>query len=64
LAGPSSGSSAAAPSFRSLVADDIPDLSSIYLTSFTETDPTVPSWAKEAAKPSYALSEITSADDI
>jgi hypothetical protein len=39
LAGPSSGSSAAAPSFRSLVAADIPDLSSIYLTSYTETDP-------------------------
>ena len=63
LAGPSSGSSAA-PSFRSLVADDIPDLSSIYLTSFTETDPTVPSWAKASTKPSYALSEITSAGDI
>ena len=33
-----------------------------YLTS--ETDPTVPSWAKAASKPSYALSEITDADDI
>ena len=31
LAGPTSGS-AAAPSFRALVASDIPDLSSIYLT--------------------------------
>lgn len=29
-----------------------------YLTSYTETDPTVPSWAKEATKPSYTKSEI------
>lgn len=29
------------------------------LTSFTETDPTVPSWAKQANKPSYAYSEIS-----
>jgi hypothetical protein len=29
------------------------------LTSFTETDPTVPSWAKEPTKPSYVFSEIT-----
>lgn len=29
------------------------------LQSFTETDPTVPSWAKAASKPSYAYSEIT-----
>jgi len=35
-----------------------------YLTSFTETDPTVPDWAKASTKPSYALSEITGADDI
>ena len=38
LAGPSSGN-AAAPSFRELVASDIPDLSETYLTSFTEIDP-------------------------
>jgi hypothetical protein len=30
------------------------------LTSFTETDPTVPSWAKDANKPSYKFSEINS----
>jgi len=30
------------------------------LTSFTETDPTVPSWAKASQKPSYAFSELTS----
>lgn len=29
-----------------------------YLTSYTETDPTVPAWAKEATKPSYNSSEI------
>lgn len=31
-----------------------------YLTSFTETDPTVPAWAKAASKPSYSWSEISS----
>lgn len=35
-----------------------------FLTSFTETDPTVPSWAKASNKPSYALTEITGASDI
>lgn len=29
-----------------------------FLTSFTETDPTVPSWAKQPAKPSYTAPEI------
>ena len=29
-----------------------------FLTSYTETDPTVPSWAKESSKPSYNFSEI------
>ena len=29
-----------------------------YLTSFTETDPTVPSWAKAANKPSYSAAEV------
>lgn len=29
-----------------------------YLTSYTETDPTVPSWAKAANKPSYTASEV------
>lgn len=29
------------------------------LTSFTETDPTVPAWAKAASKPSYSFSELT-----
>ena len=63
LAGPTSGS-AAVPGFRALVADDIPDLSSIYLTSYTETDPTVPSWAKASSKPSYSLSEISGTTNL
>lgn len=29
-----------------------------YLTSYTETDPTVPSWAKAASKPTYSKSEV------
>lgn len=29
-----------------------------YLTSYTETDPTVPSWAKAATKPTYTASEV------
>lgn len=29
-----------------------------YLTGYTETDPTVPAWAKAASKPSYSKSEI------
>ena len=35
-----------------------------FLTSYTETDPTVPAWAKASTKPSYALSEINDADDV
>ena len=30
-----------------------------FLTSYTETDPTVPAWAKATNKPSYSYSEIT-----
>lgn len=29
-----------------------------FLTSFTETDPTVPSWAKQSSKPTYTASEV------
>ena len=29
-----------------------------YLTGYTETDPTVPAWAKESTKPSYSASEV------
>lgn len=31
-----------------------------YITGYTETDPTVPSWAKASSKPSYTFSEIGS----
>jgi hypothetical protein len=30
-----------------------------YITSYTETDPTVPSWAKASTKPSYNLDEVS-----
>lgn len=29
-----------------------------YITGYTETDPTVPSWAKQASKPTYTASEV------
>ena len=29
-----------------------------FLTSYTETDPTVPSWAKQASKPTYTAAEV------
>lgn len=29
-----------------------------YLTGYTETDPTVPAWAKSASKPTYSKSEV------
>lgn len=32
-----------------------------FLTGYTETDPTVPSWAKESTKPSYTASEVGAA---
>ena len=34
------------------------DLEETYLTSFTETDPTVPEWAKQAQKPTYTAQEV------
>ena len=34
-----------------------------YLTSFTETDPTVPAWAKESEKPSYTPQEVGALPD-
>ena len=35
-----------------------------YLTSYTESDPTVPAWAKAANKPSYTPSEIGAQEEI
>ena len=29
-----------------------------YITGYTETDPTVPSWAKASSKPTYTASEV------
>lgn len=37
--------------------------SNTYLTSYTETDPTVPSWAKASTKPSYTASEVGALPD-
>lgn len=35
-----------------------------YITGYTETDPTVPSWAKASKKPSYGLTEISDTSDL
>lgn len=34
-----------------------------FLSAYTETDPTVPSWAKESTKPSYTASEVGALPD-
>lgn len=34
-----------------------------YITGYTETDPTVPSWAKQASKPTYTASEVGALPD-
>ena len=34
-----------------------------YLTSYTETDPTVPEWAKQSDKPTYTASEVGALPD-
>ncbi len=35
-----------------------------YITGYTETDPTVPAWAKEANKPTYNYSEIVNTPEL
>ena len=35
-----------------------------FITGYTETDPTVPSWAKQANKPSYTYSEISNTPQL
>ena len=35
-----------------------------FITGYTETDPTVPAWAKQPEKPTYHISEIEGADKI
>ena len=59
-----------------ITAQDIPTIPTVptnvsaftndagYLTNFTETDPTVPAWAKEANKPTYNYSEIVNTPTI
>ena len=34
-----------------------------YLTEYTETDPTVPAWAKDPSKPTYTASEVGARSD-
>lgn len=34
-----------------------------YITSYTETDPTVPSWAKQSTKPTYTAAEVGALPD-
>lgn len=46
-------SSIAIPSKTSDLTND-----SGYITGYTETDPTVPSWAKQSTKPSYTAAEV------
>ena len=45
------------------IPTDVSDLNNDagYLTSYTETDPTVPSWAKASSKPSYTANEVGAA---
>lgn len=45
---------------KSEVPTKVSDLTndSGYLTSFTETDPTVPAWAKASTKPTYTAAEV------
>ena len=45
------------PSIPSKTSDLTND--SGYITSYTETDPTVPAWAKQSTKPTYTFNEIT-----
>ena len=49
------------PSIPSKTSDLTND--SGFLTSYTETDPTVPSWAKASTKPSYTAAEVGALPD-
>lgn len=59
LAGPSNGSSGE-PTFRKLVANDIPSITKSKISDFPSSMPAsdVYSWAKASSKPSYSFSEI------
>lgn len=64
LAAPSTA--AGAPTFRALVADDIPTLTKSKISDFPTSMPAsdVSAWAKASTKPSYSLSEISGTDDL
>ena len=51
--------SAAVPTKTSDLTND-----SGFITGYTETDPTVPSWAKASAKPSYNASEVLTTSQL
>ena len=53
-----SGNAVTAVSFDSATGQITATKGATYLTSYTETDPTVPSWAKASTKPSYSYNEI------
>ena len=48
-----------------LIPTKVSDLSndSGFITGYTETDPTVPAWAKAESKPSYSASEVGALPD-
>lgn len=48
------------PATKQEIPKKISDLQndSGYITGYTETDPTVPDWAKQATKPSYTPAEV------
>ena len=52
-------SSTTIPSTTSQLTND-----SGFITGYTETDPTVPAWAKESTKPTYSVSEISGLSEI
>ena len=56
-------STAAHSDIRSAIPTKVSQLTNDkgYITGYTETDPTVPSWAKAASKPSYTASEVGAA---
>lgn len=46
--------------FNTIIPTKVSDLSNDigYISSYTETDPTVPEWAKASSKPTYTASEV------
>lgn len=50
---------------KSIIPTKVSDLTNDvgYITGYTETDPTVPSWAKASTKPSYTAAEVGALPD-